>query len=466
MTRHLCFERATPRYLAGLLVLVGLAVGGQAAATPAYLDGALVWNQAICTGTGNSVIGAVSRAGYVVDPAAALPQLGQVTYIHAVVTNINPCGGDVVGFDFFLPPGASFAVSAVNPVQCYIGNGSTSGPAPNCSQQAFPGNYGGSFFGYQSGLAPGWSFEIQVPVIFTQPLAGSTLHVATTSVWGRTDSYVGLTVPFGMKPSTEGDPHIKTVDGVRYDFQSAGEFILLRGGGLELQARQTAVTAASPVGPDPHTGLTSCVSINTAVALKVGPHRITYQPEIVDETGKEGGKRRRLQLRIDGKLVELEVDGIGLSSGGRIVRTTVPDGIEIHAPGGEGVVITPGWWDYYQVWYMNIEVQHTRSTEGVMGAVAPGNWLPALSNGDLLGPRPVDLSQVHRDLHETFAKSWRVDTKTSLFDYEPGLSPRAFVIEDWPVSGSQSCVAPPQPGGPVARPAPAARPASGVRIRS
>lgn len=91
-----------------------------------------------------------------------------------------------------------------------------------------------------------------------------------------------------------------------------------------------------------------------------------------------------------------------------------------------------------------------------MGTVAPGNWLPVLSNGDLLGPRPVDLSQVHRDLHETFARSWRVDTTTSLFDYEPGLSPRAFVLENWPVSGSQSCVAPPQPGGPVASPAPAA----------
>lgn len=78
---------------------------------------------------------------------------------------------------------------------------------------------------------------------------------------------------------TEGDPHIKTVDGVNYDFQSAGEFVLLRDENLEIQARQTAVETDSPLGPNPHTGLSSCVSVNSAVAIRVGPHRITYQTE-------------------------------------------------------------------------------------------------------------------------------------------------------------------------------------------
>ena len=59
----------------------------------------------------------------------------------------------------------------------------------------------------------------------------------------------------GGRPDTEGDPHIKTVDGVNYDFQSAGEFVLLRDEGLELQARQTAVTTAGPLAPNAHTGL-------------------------------------------------------------------------------------------------------------------------------------------------------------------------------------------------------------------
>lgn len=266
----------------------------------------------------------------------------------------------------------------------------------------------------------------------------------------------------GGRPNTEGDPHIRTVDGVHYDFQSAGEFILLRGEGLELQARQTPVTTAGPVGPNAHTGLTSCVSLNTAVAVRVGLNRITYQPEIIagGVDGEESQAKRRLRLRVDGKDVVLGADGITLSSGGRIVRTTVAEGIEIHVPGGEGVVITPAFWDHYQVWYMNIEVRHARSTEGVMGTIVPGNWLPALSNGDLLGSKPTDLGLVHRDLHETFARSWRVDATTSLFDYEPGLTPQSFVVEAWPALGAQQCVAPPLPGGPLKRsaPAPIARP--------
>ena len=261
----------------------------------------------------------------------------------------------------------------------------------------------------------------------------------------------------GGRPNTEGDPHIRTIDGVHYDFQSAGEFILLRGEGLELQARQTAVTTAAPVGPDRHTGLTSCVSVNTAIAMRAGLDRITYQPTI-DVRARDGAaaaKERRLILRVNGKEVQLGAGGIALPSGGRIISTTVAGGIEVFLPGGEAVVVTPRFWEYYQIWYMNLEVRHARSTEGVMGAIAPGSWLPALSTGQSLGRIPSGLAQRFRDLYDTFASSWRVDTQTSLFDYEAGLSPASFVVQGWPVATAQGCVAPPQPGGPLARPAPA-----------
>jgi hypothetical protein len=33
---------------------------------------------------------------------------------------------------------------------------------------------------------------------------------------------------------TEGDPHIQTIDGIHYDFQSAGEFVLLRDLDMEI----------------------------------------------------------------------------------------------------------------------------------------------------------------------------------------------------------------------------------------
>jgi hypothetical protein len=244
-------------------------------------------------------------------------------------------------------------------------------------------------------------------------------------------------------PNTRGDPHIKTVDGVNYDFQSAGEFVLLRGQGLEIQARQTAVETDSPLGPNPHTGLTSCVSLNSAVAVRVGAHRITYQPNISGQPDPSG-----LQLRIDGKLTTIGAQGILLASGGRIIQTTAPGGIQIEAPGGTIVVITPDWWDYYRLWYLNIDASHVRATQGVMGAIARGNWLPALPDGSLMGPRPADLNQRYKDLYGRFGNAWRVSNASTLFDYALGTSTSTFTIESWPKGESpQSCTLPRRPEG-------------------
>ncbi len=252
----------------------------------------------------------------------------------------------------------------------------------------------------------------------------------------------------GGAPNTEGDPHIRTVDGVNYDFQSAGEFVLLRDPGLELQARQSAVTTAGPLGPNAHTGLSSCVSVNTAVALRAGDHRITYQPDLSprDDVGVQSP---RLQLRVDGKPVALGEDPIPLGRGGRIVPTNSEGGLEVQLAGGTRVAVTPSFWQRHQVHFMHVNVYHGRAVDGVMGAIAPNNWLPRLSNGDFLGPRPASLADRYRDLYETFADSWRVDATTSLFHYEPGLGPESFLVPGWPVAEAQGCHAPPQPGVPV-----------------
>src|SRR5262245_20742117 len=249
------------------------------------------------------------------------------------------------------------------------------------------------------------------------------------------------------RPSTVGDPHIRTVDGINYDFQSAGEFVLLRDEGLEIQARQSPVATEAPLPPHPYTGLASCVSLNTAVAVRVGAQRITYQPNVSGKPDPEG-----LQLRIDGKLTTLSVQGIALGSGGRIIRTRAPGGIQIEAPGGTAIVVTPAWWDHYQLWYMNIDVQHPRATQGVMGTIPRDNWLPALPDGTLLGPKPRDLHQRYLDLYVKFQNAWRVSNASTLFDYAPGTSTRTFTIENWPMEAPQSCPLPPQPEGPPAIP--------------
>jgi len=249
------------------------------------------------------------------------------------------------------------------------------------------------------------------------------------------------------RPGTVGDPHIRTIEGINYDFQSAGEFVLLRSEGMELQARQTAVETESPLGPNPYTGLGSCVSVNTAVAVRVGPHRITYQPHLSGEPDATG-----LQLRVDGKLMELRAEGISLPSGGRIIRNLVSGGLQIEPPGGTAFVITPGWWDYYRMWYLNIDVTHPRATEGIMGSIAPQNWLPALPDGTLLGLKPAGLHQRYLDLYEKFADAWRVTKSNSLFDYAPGTSTDTFTVRSWPEENPQSCTLPPTEEGPPRKP--------------
>lgn len=261
----------------------------------------------------------------------------------------------------------------------------------------------------------------------------------------------------GSAPNTEGDPHIRTVDGVQYDFQSTGEFVLLRDPGMELQARLSAVTTAGPLD-NAYTGLSSCVSLNTAVAMRVGEHVINYQPVMGPQSDDEFATHKSnvqlplLQLRIDGEPISLGKTAIPLSKGGRIVPTNDTGGLEVQFPGGTRIAVTPAFWEPHQVHFMNVNVYHGRATEGIMGAIAPNNWLPMLSNGNFLGPRPEkDPAQRHHDLYTTFANSWRVDKTTSLFHYEPGsgLTPASFVVPNWPAFKPQNCLAPPQPGVPV-----------------
>ncbi len=241
----------------------------------------------------------------------------------------------------------------------------------------------------------------------------------------------------GGNPYANGDPHIRTIEGVKYDFQAAGEFVLLRDEGMEIQARHTPVATDNPLGPNDYTKITSCVSLNTAFAMRVGSHRITYQPNTNGRPDPSG-----LQLRVDGKLVQLGAQGISLARDGRIIQTSAPGGVQIDATGGTAIIITPGWWERYQVWYLNIDTRKARATMGLMGAIAPNNWLPALPDGTLMGPMPANLTQRYKDLYDVFGNAWRVTDSISLFDYATGVTTQTFNVPSWPGDSTGNCVPP------------------------
>jgi subtilisin family serine protease len=286
---------------------------------------------------------------------------------------------------------------------------------------------------------------------------------AASSLNGTTPGWTGIVDPrpgspdrllhwgsVGTDGMTDGDPHLTTVDGVHYDFQSAGEFVLLREpGGIEVQVRQSPVSTTVRPGPAPYHGLATCVSLNTAVATRAGGRKVSFQPNISGAPDPAG-----LQLRIDGALTPLTPAGINL--GADVVRSSGGGGLEVLYADGTRLVATPNWWASQGLWYMNISVLGTRANQGLIGAISPGSWLPALPNGSSLGPMPASMHQRYVDLYQKFADAWRVNNATSLFDYRAGTSTASFTIRSWPTE-SGPCTVPRVPRTPR-NPAPPAKP--------
>jgi|CZKH01.1.fsa_nt_gi hypothetical protein len=227
----------------------------------------------------------------------------------------------------------------------------------------------------------------------------------------------------------DGDPHLTTVDGTRYDFQGAGEFVTLRDGdGMEIQTRQSPIATTFNPGPDAHDGLATCVSLNTAVAARVGKYRVTYEPNLSGVPDPSG-----LQLRIDGVLKTLGTSGLNLGEGGRVAMTSAPGGIELDFPDETALFLTPSWWASQSKWYLNVDVSHTPALAGILGAIPRASWLPALPNGASMGQMPGPLHDRYIALYQKFADAWRVSARTSLFDYAPGTSTDTFTMRSWPL---------------------------------
>jgi len=230
-------------------------------------------------------------------------------------------------------------------------------------------------------------------------------------------------------PNVKGDPHITTMDGRHYDFQGAGEFVLLKNdrAGFEVQSRMAPVSTVGPLSPDPHTGISACPSINTAAAVKSPGHRFSYQPTIVGNA-----RSPQMQLLIDGRRVSVRPQGMTLNDGTRITLTRGSGELRITLRNGWGVRIVPTWWSATGLWYLDYDFTPATSATGIAGPIARGSWLPALSDGNSVGTIPGPTPQRYTTLYEKFANSWRVNAATSLFDYQPGTSTATFTNTEWP----------------------------------
>lgn len=253
----------------------------------------------------------------------------------------------------------------------------------------------------------------------------------------------------------DGDPHLTTLDAIDYDFQGAGEYVALRDSdGVEIQARMLPVSTA-PTVTDPYDNLSTCVSVTTAVAAKVGPHRVTIQPNLSGFPDPSG-----LQVRINGSLISLGSSPVAVGSGGRVGKSGST--YEVNFPNGTALYVTPQYWSSQSKWYLNMDVFRPaasggarpgspgggfKDVAGLLAPRAPGSWLPALPGGASLGAMPATLGQRYIDLYQNFGAAWRVGS-ASLFDYAPGNSTATFTIPSWPPDRAPCTV----PDTPVARP--------------
>lgn len=251
----------------------------------------------------------------------------------------------------------------------------------------------------------------------------AALHWAN-NIFGVTPSWPGVTSRGTGSPNelmhygslndgyNDGDPHIKTVNGLYYDFQTGGEFVALRGQGMEIQTRQRPVDALP------------WVSVNTAVAARVGKYRVSWQPGsgvMPDPAG--------LQLRVDGVVKTIPASGLDLGVDGR-VTSLGNNGIRIHFPDGTMMTASAYWWGNQKLWYMNVRAYNTMATDGIMGVLRQGEWLEqGFSDKWRVTKRLGGTSLLSSSARATQAEP---SLQESLFDYDLEVTPDNFVSEPFP----------------------------------
>ncbi|MBO4160589.1 VWD domain-containing protein [Micromonospora antibiotica] len=210
---------------------------------------------------------------------------------------------------------------------------------------------------------------------------------------------------------TNGDPHLVTFDRHYYDFQAVGEFVLVgstSGDPLAVQVRQT------PMG-DSRT-----VSVNTAVAVRIGAHRVALT--LVDGD---------TEVRVDGAVRVPPPGETALPGGGTLTRrdsdTGAADGYDLGWPDGSAAAVDQIGPYGYRV-LTKLAASRAGKVRGLLGDFDgdPTDDVAAPSGAAL--PQPVPFAK----LYPSYADSWRVTRDSSLFSYPDGQDTGSFTDRGFP----------------------------------
>lgn len=213
--------------------------------------------------------------------------------------------------------------------------------------------------------------------------------------------------PFIPTGGTFGDIRLRTLDGLQYDHQATGEFLLFESPttSVHIRTEPAEATDASAVGAD------NVASVGTATAVRLTTSALSMH---LDGT-----------TYLDGELLALD----------RGVPTDLDGVAVVDALHGWGLVFADGT-------QVHIERFSNQLITVVNAATLPTGGLLGDGNGDQtddLLSRDGELLTVEegtgRDrarFYDVFVASWRLDDDESLLHHRPGESADGFVIDGFP----------------------------------
>lgn len=238
----------------------------------------------------------------------------------------------------------------------------------------------------------------------------------------------------GNPPNNAGsiaDPHLTTLDGLKYDFSCAGEFILCKTNirGFEIQIRQ------KPLGKD--------VAGNKAIALNVFGDTICFYTEDFPDDYK------KIRLRINGKPFEnKQIPKKLRNNKGNIVFDNNQTYIVKWITGEKAII------KYYNNNLIDIYLYVPYSTisiyEGLLGSYNRNQEDDIkINGGKIIGKEKKYFDAIlkntasdgmagdvyekyQKKLHQDFGNSWRVKKSNSLFGYPAGTSTDNFTDLNFP----------------------------------